>query len=180
MFEKFFLRLPTPQDQQSVYELMIRCDIRDVGFPDTDLEDLGHDWDEINLARDAWLAFDAKGVLHGYSAVLPWTEGVRMVIYDDPGTEDTDLFLGLMLMCEKRAVNIIQEMNNPAKRGIYTHLSDSAAIKDPFWKKLATGSRNIFLICTRTFPVNSLILNCRKVSAFAQPFQTRMSQPSML
>ena len=127
MFEKFFLRLPTPQDQQSVYELMIRCDIRDVGFPDTDWKIWGMIGMQINLARDAWLAFDAKGVLHGYSAVLPWGEGVRMVIYDDPGTEDTDLFLGLMLMCEKRAVNIIQEMNTPSKRGIYTHLSDSAA-----------------------------------------------------
>jgi len=127
MFEKYFLRLPTPQDKQSVYDLMIRCDIRDVGFPDTDIEDLGHDWDEINLARDAWLAFDAKGALHGYSAVLPWTEGARLVIYDDPGTEDTDLFLGLLLMCEKRARNIIQEKNASDKRGIYTHLSDSAA-----------------------------------------------------
>ena len=127
MLEKFFLRLPTFQDQQSVFDLMIRCDIRDVGFPDTDREELGYDWDQINLARDAWLAFDAKGALHGYSAVLPWGEGARMVIYDDPGTENTDLFLGLLLMCEKRAVNIIQEMNDPDKRGIYTHLSDSAA-----------------------------------------------------
>lgn len=126
MLEKFFLRLPTLQDAQSVYDLMIRCDMRDVGFPDTDIEDLGHDWEQINLARDAWLAFDAKGTLHGYSAILPWGEGARMVIFDDPGTEDSDLFLGLLLMCEKRAVNIIQEMNNSAKRGIYTHLSDSA------------------------------------------------------
>jgi len=127
MLEKYFLRLPTPDDADSVYDLMIRCDIRDVGFPDTDREDVAHDWEQINLARDSWLAFDAKGALHGYCAVLPWGEGARIVIYDDPGTEDTDLFLGLLLMCEKRAVNIINEENNPAKRGIYTHLSDSAA-----------------------------------------------------
>ena len=126
MLEKFFLRLPTLQDAGAVYDLMVRCDIRDVGFPDTDREDLEHDWEQINLARDAWLAFDAKGALHGYNAVLPWGDGARMVIYDDPGTENTDLFLGLLLMCEKRAVNVIQEMNNLAKRGIYTHLSDSA------------------------------------------------------
>ena len=125
--KNFFYAFPRRRMNSPFTNLMVRCDIRDVGFPDTDLEDLGHDWEQINLARDAWLAFDAKGVLHGYSAVLPWGEGVRMVIYDDPGTEDTDLFLGLLLMCEKRAVNIIQEMNNPAKRGIYTHLSDSAA-----------------------------------------------------
>ena len=126
MLEKFFLRLPTPQDIQSVYDLMIRCDLRDVGFPDTDREDLGHEWEQINLARDAWLAFDAKGTLQGYCAVLPWGEGARIVIYDNPGTEETDLFLGLLLMCEKRAVNIIHELNNPAKRGIYTHSSETA------------------------------------------------------
>ncbi len=135
MLEKYYLRLPTPQDIQSVYDLMIRCDIRDVGFPDSDREDVTHDWEQINLARDAWLAFDAKGTLHGYSAILPWGEGARMVIYDDPGTEGTDLFLGLLLMCEKRAVNVIQEKNNPAKRGIYTHLSDSAAYQSSILKE---------------------------------------------
>ena len=127
MLEKYFLRLPTPQDASSVYELMIRCDIRDVGFPDTDKEDVHHDWERINLARDAWLAFDAKGALRGYCADLPWGEGVRTVIYDDPGTENTDLFLGLLVMCEKRAANIIQKLNDPAKRGIYTHVSDTAS-----------------------------------------------------
>lgn len=61
MLEKYFLRLPTPQDEQSVFDLMIRCDLRDVGFPDTDKEDVRHDWEQINLARDAWLAFNARG-----------------------------------------------------------------------------------------------------------------------
>jgi mycothiol synthase len=125
MLEKYFLRPPTPQDLQPVFELMVRCDIREVGFPDTDKDDLRHDWEQINLARDAWLAFDAKGALHGYSAVLPWGEGVRLAIFDDPGTEDTDLFMGLLIMCEKRAANIIHELNNPAKCGIYTHVSDT-------------------------------------------------------
>ncbi len=129
MLEKFFLRLPTSQDEQSVYELMLRCDIRDVGFPDTDRGDVHQDWESINPARDAWLAFDAKGVLRGYCADLPWGEGVRMTIYDDPGTENTDLYLGLLVMCEKRAANIIQDLNNPKKRGIYTHVSDTASFQ---------------------------------------------------
>ena len=145
MLEKFFLRLPTAQDKLSVYDLMIRCDIRDVGFPDTDKEDVGHDWEQINLARDAWLAFDAKGALHGYCAVLPWADGVRMLIYDDPGTEATDLFLGLLVMCEKRAANIIQESKNPAKRGIYTHLSDIASHQKSILVKAGYSiKKNIF------------------------------------
>jgi ribosomal protein S18 acetylase RimI-like enzyme len=127
MLEKYFLRLPTPKDMQPAFDLMVRCDIRDVGFLDSDIEDLQYDWERINLARDAWLAFDAKGALRGYCADLPWDEGVRMLIYDDPGTEETDLFLGLLVMGEKRAVNIIQELNDPARRGIYTHIADSAA-----------------------------------------------------
>jgi mycothiol synthase len=127
MLEKFFLRLPTPQDEDAVFDLLIRCDIRDVGFPDSDKNDLHHEWGRINLARDAWLAFDSKGELHGYSAVLPWGEGPRLVIYDDPGTEDTDLFLGLLLMAEKRAVNIIHDLNDPKRKGIYTHVSETAS-----------------------------------------------------
>jgi mycothiol synthase len=127
MLEKFFLRLPTARDENSVFDLMIRCDIRDVGFPDSDKNDLHHDWERINLARDAWLAFDAKGALCGYSAVLPWSEGARLVIYDNPGTEVDDLFLGLLLMGEKRAVNIIHDLNDLKRRGIYTHVSETAA-----------------------------------------------------
>jgi mycothiol synthase len=127
MLEKFFLRLPTPQDEDSVFDLMIRCDIRDVGFPDSDKNDLHYEWERINLARDAWLAFNSKGVLHGYCAVLPWGEGARLVICDDPGTEDTDLFLGLLVMGEKRAVTVIHDLNDPKRRGIFTHVSETAA-----------------------------------------------------
>jgi hypothetical protein len=85
---------------------------------------LAHDWRQINLAG-SWLALMPRARWR-YGADLPWGEGVRMVIYDDPGTEETDLFLGLLVMCEKRAANIIQELNDPAKRGIYTHVSDTA------------------------------------------------------
>ncbi len=127
MLEKYFLRPPTPQDRQSVFDLQIRCDIRDAGFPDSDIEDLDYDWDRINLSRDAWLAFNAKGELKGYAAVLPWYEhGSRLVIYDDPGTEDTDLFLGMLLMCERRAVAALRERSDIPKPGVYTHVTDRA------------------------------------------------------
>jgi len=127
MLEKYFLRPPSPQDRQPVFDLQIRCDIRDAGFPDSDIEDLDYDWDRINLARDAWLAFNAQGELKGYAAVLPWYEhGSRLVIYDDPGTEDTDLFLGLLLMCERRAIALLRERNDIPKPGVYTHVTDRA------------------------------------------------------
>ena len=125
MLEKYFLRLPTPQDEQAVFELLLRCDIRDVGFPNTEMADLRRDWGQSNLARDAWLAFDAKGCLKGYCAALPWAEGVRLEIADDPGTEDTDLFLGLLVMGEKRAAAIIFDLADPNKRSICIHLTEN-------------------------------------------------------
>ena len=127
MLEKYFLRPPVPDDRQAVFDLQIRSDIRDVGFPDSDIEDLDYDWGRITLNRDAWLAFNAKGELKGYAAVLPWYEhGYRLVVYDDPGTEDTDIFLGLLLMSERRAVAALREMEGLTKPGIYTHVTDRA------------------------------------------------------
>jgi mycothiol synthase len=135
MLEKYLLRSPTLEHALPVFQLMIRCDLRDVGFADTDLEDLKHDWGSIILQKDAWLAIDAHGNLRGYAACLPWGEGVRMVIHDDPGTENTDLFAGLLLFCEKRAAAQIHKMNDPHKRGIYTHLSDRASFQKQIVEK---------------------------------------------
>ena len=125
MLEKYFLRRPDVKDQQAVLDLMTRCDIRDVGQPDSDLSDLQYDWREIDLDRDAWLAFDGKGVLKGYAAVLPWQTGRRLVIYDDPGTEGDDLFLGLLLLCEGWAAARLRDNAEPGRKQIVTHISDS-------------------------------------------------------
>lgn len=125
MLEKYFLRRPSNEDQQAVLELMIRCDIRDVGQPDSDISDLQYDWRDIDLDQDAWLALDGKGALRGYGAVLPWRSGKRMAIYDDPGTEEHELFLGLLLLGEKRAVTGLQELRDPQRNAVVTHVSDS-------------------------------------------------------
>jgi mycothiol synthase len=125
MLEKFYLRRPVIDDQQAVLDLMIRCDIRDVGQPDSDSSDLQYEWDQIDLSQDAWLAFNDKGTLQGYGAVMPWGCGKRLAIYDDPGTEDDELFLGLLVLCEKRAANQLLELKDSKKRKIVTHVSDS-------------------------------------------------------
>ena len=127
MLEKYFLRPPQMQDLDMVFDLILRCDRRDVGFEDSDKEDLLHDWQGINLVRDTWLAFDGSGALRGYAACLPWGEGVRVAIHDDPGTEQSDLFQGLLLLAEKRAENIICEMKDAHKCNIVAHVSESAA-----------------------------------------------------
>ena len=126
MLEKFLLRRPDSEDMQDVLDLMRRCDNRDIGFPDLDMADLQYEWRKINLYRDAWIAINSKGNLKGYGAVLPWDMGKRVVICDDPGTEETDLYLGLLILCEKRAVNMLKERENPDKRQVAAHATDSA------------------------------------------------------
>ena len=127
MLEKFFLRRPVSSDADSVLELMRRTDVRDVGFADTDLPDLLHDWEHCHPARDAWLAIDARGQTRGYGACLPWDEGYRLTIYDDVGTEQDDLFLGLLILCEKRAAALIQDSRQEGKDSIAAHISITSA-----------------------------------------------------
>jgi len=126
MLEKFFLRRPVQADAEQVLDLMLRCDVRDVGFADSDMEDLVHDWQQCNPAQDAWLAINASGQIQGYGAVLPWSDGKRLAIYDDPGSEHSDLFMGLLILCEKRGVSMLQETAEASKNLVVTHVSASS------------------------------------------------------
>ncbi len=125
MLEKFLLRRPIESDKEHVLELMIRCDIRDVGQPDSDMPDLEFDWNQIDLSKDAWLALDAQGKLKGYCAVLPWGSGKRLAIFDDPGTEDDQLFLGLLVLSEGRAASQLLEAKDSNQQMVVTHISDA-------------------------------------------------------
>jgi len=125
MLEHYYLRRPTKGDIQDVLVLMIRCDERDVGFPDSDLTDLRGDWERIDLSQDAWLAIDKHNILQGYGAVLPWSTGVIVALYDAPGAENSDLFLSLTVLCEGRARNLLREANDPEKSTIVSYISDS-------------------------------------------------------
>jgi mycothiol synthase len=126
MFENYYLRRPTPEDIQAVLELMLRCDQRDAGFPDSDLTELRNDWEDINLSQDAWLAIDKQNHLQGYGGVFPWNTGRRFTVYDAPGMEDSDLFLGLTVLCEGRARFLLDQADDQEKRTIATHIHDSA------------------------------------------------------
>jgi len=126
MLEHYYLRRPTEGDIQDILDLMIRCDERNVGFPDSDLTDLRGDWEHIDLSQDAWLAIDKHNVLQGYCAVLPWSTGMIIAVYDAPGTEDSDLFLSLTVLCEGRARFIFHEADHPEKDSLVSHISDSA------------------------------------------------------
>ncbi|MCJ7626252.1 MAG: hypothetical protein MUO76_22405, partial [Anaerolineaceae bacterium] len=106
---------------------MLRCDQRDVGFPDTDLVDLKADWEDINLAQDAWLAIDKHNVLQGYGGVFPWSNGKMVAVYDAPGAEESDLFLSLIVLCEGRARFLLKEAHDLEKQTIVAYVSASVA-----------------------------------------------------
>lgn len=113
---------------------MIACDMRDVGFPDSDENDLRSDWDRIDLEQDTWLVFDKYHHLQGYGAVLPWNNGKYVSVYDAPGTEDSGIFLALSILCEGRARSLLQTANDPGMITIAHYISDRAE----YQKKILT------------------------------------------
>jgi len=145
MLEHYYLRRPTEEDIHDVLALMIRCDERDVGFPDSDLTDLRADWEQIDLSQDAWLAIDKHNLLQGYGAVLPWSVGKIVAGYDAPGTEDSDLFLSLTVLCEGRARTLLREGNDPEKQTLVSYISASVGHqKDVLAKAGYTVTKHLF------------------------------------
>lgn len=86
--DSWTFRSPTRDDAERVLALQIRSDIAEYGEGDSDLTDLLHEWETINLEQDAWLALDAAGNLAGYAAVLPYGAGLRYMFYADPALDD--------------------------------------------------------------------------------------------
>ena len=72
MNDDLTFRAPTADDAQQTYALIARCDVRDYGEPDIQLEDFTRDWEQIDLAREAWLAVTSDGGPVGYAAVKRW------------------------------------------------------------------------------------------------------------
>ncbi len=68
--ETLTLRAPTPDDLPAVYELIVACDIADSDTVDLSLDDLRDEWDELDLARDAWVLVDSDGRAVGYGALF--------------------------------------------------------------------------------------------------------------
>lgn len=124
MLEGYYLRRPAEDDFDDVLALMVSCDVRDVGFPDSDRNDLQSDWERMDLPQDAWVVFNKDHKLQGYGAVLPWSNGKFVGVYDAPGTEDSDLFLGLTILCEGRARMLLGKLKDNDKVTIAHYISD--------------------------------------------------------
>jgi mycothiol synthase len=107
-------RSPTADDAHQVRDLMCRCEVSEYGEPDPDMEDLLHDWDQIELHRDAWLAFDARGDLVGYGAVLPWWTNLRYDLYVEPAWPGEELGQALLARCEERGLALVRARQEAA------------------------------------------------------------------
>lgn len=107
--EDIFLRRPTQEDMERVLELINSCDVNEYGEPDTDLEDLVHEWGQIDLETDAWLAYDLERNLVGYAAVLPYGDSLRYFFYSHPAWEGKELARSLLALCERRAPDLAAE-----------------------------------------------------------------------
>jgi len=97
-------RPPVWDDAQQVLDLQIRRDASEFGEPDSDLEDLQHDWRQMDLARDAWLLFTPDGELVGYGAVMEWVSGLRYELVGDPTWEGEGITCALLARCEERGL----------------------------------------------------------------------------
>jgi mycothiol synthase len=102
-------------DADQVLDLMKRCEIEEYGEPDSSLEDLLNDWEQMNLESDSWLAFTSLGNLAGYAAVIPWVDRLRYDFFLDPVWGSSALGHDLLRRCEQRG-RIITQADTQRKR----------------------------------------------------------------
>jgi len=105
---KIDLRRPVLDDAQLVLDLMARCEIKEYGESDSDMEDLMSDWGQIDLNQDAWLATNEGGELVGYSAVQEWMSSLRFEFFDDPNWKNDDLAQRMVSLCIKRGRELVE------------------------------------------------------------------------
>ncbi len=119
-------RRPVPDDATRVLELLIRCDVEEMGQPNSTLEDLQYDWNHINLERDAWLAVAPEGELAGYAAVVPWQAALRYHVDVDPSSHDAgqELSRDLLARCQARGAELARdEAYQPLARMYIAHVN---------------------------------------------------------
>ena len=96
------LRRPVRADVEAVVALQNRCDIAQTGEAQSSIEDVEHDWEQIDLTQDAWVAFLPGRKLVGYATVLPFGNDIRYIVDTDPGWEGNDLDKHLLALSEAR------------------------------------------------------------------------------
>jgi mycothiol synthase len=114
-------RRPTPEDAQIVFDLSVARDIADYGEPDTDLEDIQSDWEDLDLSKEAWLVYDATGTPVGFAAVYSRFDRFTFETFAHPKHFTAELRSGLLDLCEQRTLELMQaEDLHSATATLYT------------------------------------------------------------
>ena len=121
--ESLSFRRPVAEDAPQVLDLLIRCDIGEYGDPDSEIEDLVHEWGQIDLQQDAWLAYTPGDDLIGYAAVLLWGDDLRYDFYVDPSWESESLGRALLARCEERGPALAREGGSTGKKVAKTYVA---------------------------------------------------------
>ena len=93
---------PSISDAAAVLELMIAVDIAEYGEPDSELEDLLQEWEQIDLSQDAWLVYDRQERVVGYGKFAAVDGDFQMDFYVHPQLSPDDLRSEIISRCEKR------------------------------------------------------------------------------
>jgi mycothiol synthase len=75
----FAIQHPVPEDLERVFNFLIAYDIAEFGEPDSDMDDLSDQWDEVDLSQDAWISLDPAGNLNGYAIVTDESNSQRFL-----------------------------------------------------------------------------------------------------
>ena len=96
------IRAPRQDEAQAVTDLVIACDIHDLGAPDFELDDLLTEWNMpgFDLSRDAVVA-EEDGELAAYAAFI---RNDYVDVYVSPAHRDLGLGAKLLDWAERRAV----------------------------------------------------------------------------
>ena len=96
------IRAPRQDEAQAVTDLVIACDIHDLGAPDFELDDLLTDWSMpgFDLSRDA-VVVEEDSALAAYAAFI---RNDYVDVYVSPARRDLGLGAKLLDWAERRAV----------------------------------------------------------------------------
>lgn len=118
----YSLRRPASEDAPAVLALMNACDVAEYGEPDSELDDLIHDWQASDLQSDGWLILAAGGSMVAYGLVSTWSGGFDIQCVVQPDLQRSGLENALLTLAEQRAREMLATTGTPPVARLYaTH-----------------------------------------------------------